>query len=108
METRSAVLLALAAYLFVLTSIGRVLKLVLFLAVWLPWGGTHYVHFVRNTYKRDWRFEASSFSSSFAARAQKSFIPQVNKLLVAINSLLSAACCTLQYIKYENKLIGFC
>ena len=56
MQNRSGVLLALAAGLYALGSIGLPLKLALWLGVWYFTGGGQWFYLFRNTIVRDCRF----------------------------------------------------
>lgn len=55
MEARSAFLLALAAYLYSLKTVGAGAKWVAFLSAWLANGGWHWCYLFRHTVVRDLR-----------------------------------------------------
>ncbi len=50
---RNYLLLLLAAYLFSMNQMGAGLKLIVWTAVWLKTGGSHWLYLFRHTAKRD-------------------------------------------------------
>ena len=65
MEHRNSVLLALAAGLYALNSVGAPLKLIVWTAVWYFTGGGHSFYLFRNTIVRDYRQGVSQIGTKY-------------------------------------------